>query len=219
MYARGVASSSMFDRLNELFDKIKSGSSSRGNIEYIIVGLGNPGPKYASTRHNVGFWAIDKLATGLNVEIKKFDFKSLCCETVIAEKRVLLIKPQTFMNLSGEAIVAVANRYKLSMEQIIIIYDDISLPPGKMRIRAKGSAGGHNGIKSIIEQTDTDEFPRIKIGVGQKPHKDYDLADWVLSIMPANEHKLVDEAIVNAIKSVELIVEGKIDEAINKYSR
>ena len=209
----------MFDRLNELFDKIKSSSSSRGNIEYIIVGLGNPGPKYANTRHNVGFWAIDKLATDLGVDIKKFEFKSLCSETVIADKRVLLVKPQTFMNLSGEAIYAVANRYKFAMDRIIIIYDDISLPPGKMRIRTKGSAGGHNGIKSIIEQADTDEFPRIKIGVGQKPHKDYDLADWVLSTMPENEHKQVNEIIANVIKSVELIVDGKIEEAINKYSR
>jgi PTH1 family peptidyl-tRNA hydrolase len=209
----------MFDRLNDLFEKIKSGSSSRGNMKYIIVGLGNPGSKYANTRHNVGFWAIDKLAADLRVEIKKSDFKSLCCEAVIADKRVLLLKPHTYMNLCGEAVYAVASWYKLPMERVIIIYDDISLPPGKMRIRAKGSAGGHNGIKSIIEQTDTDEFPRIKIGVGQKPHKDYDLADWVLSVMPENEHKLINEAIANAIKSVELIVEGKIEEAINKYSR
>lgn len=209
----------MLERLNELFDKIKSTGSSHRNIEYVIFGLGNPGSKYANTRHNAGFWTIDKLAVLLSVEIKKAEFKSLCCETIIADKRIMLVKPQTFMNLSGEAVYAVCNWFKLPMERIIIIYDDISLSPGIMRIRTKGSAGGHNGIKSIIQHIGTDEFPRIKIGVGQKPHKDYDLVDWVLSNMPENEHKEVNKAIDNAIKSIKLIIEGKTDEAISKYSK
>ena len=165
----------------DLFKKIESGNSlAHGKVEYIIAGLGNPGLQYVGTRHNVGFMTIDRFAEKNDVKINKMQFKGDCADIMIDEKRCLLLKPATYMNNSGESIEAAASFYKVQPENIIVLYDDISLPPGKMRIRRKGSAGGHNGIKSIIALTSSEEFPRIKIGVGEKPSKDYNLADWVL---------------------------------------
>lgn len=190
----------------------------RGKIEYIIAGLGNPGPKYADTRHNAGFKAIDLLAEKNGFEIKKSKFKSLIADEVIAGRRCLVMKPQTMMNLSGEAILEAADYYNISDENIIIIYDDISLDIGKIRIRRKGSAGGHNGIKSIISCLGSENFPRVKIGVDKKPDARIDLAAWVLGSFPKEKEAELNTALENAVGSVELMVNSKIDEAMNKYN-
>lgn len=192
---------------------------STGAISHIIVGLGNPGGRYEKTRHNVGFVAVDSIAQECSCVVKKLKFKSLVGECTIKGQKCLLMKPQTFMNNSGEALVAAMNFYKVPIEKVIVIYDDISLEPSEVRIRRKGSAGGHNGIKSIIELTGKDNFPRIKIGVGKKPHPDYDLADWVLSTFKSNEVKLVNEVADKCYEIASLIIEDSIDEAMNKYNR
>lgn len=190
----------------------------RGKIEYIIAGLGNPGPKYADTRHNAGFKAVDLMAKQNGFEIKKLKFKSLIADEMIAGKRCLIMKPQTMMNLSGEAILEAADYYNIPDENIIIIYDDISLDIGKLRIRRKGSAGGHNGIKSIISCLGSENFPRVKIGVDKKPDARTDLAAWVLGNFPKEKEAELNTALENAVSSVELIVNGKTDEAMNKYN-
>ena len=190
----------------------------RGKIEYIIAGLGNPGPKYADTRHNAGFKAVDLMANQNGFEIKKLKFKSLIADEMIAGKRCLIMKPQTMMNLSGEAILEAADYYNIPDENIIIIYDDISLDIGKLRIRRKGSAGGHNGIKSIISCLGSENFPRVKIGVDKKPDARTDLVDWVLGNFPKEKEAELNTALENAVSSVELIVNGKTDEAMNKYN-
>lgn len=190
----------------------------RGKIEYIIAGLGNPGPKYADTRHNAGFKAIDLLAEKNGFEIKKSKFKSLIADEVIAGRRCLIMKPQTMMNLSGEAILEAADYYNIPDENIIIIYDDISLDIGKIRIRRKGSAGGHNGIKSIISCLGSEDFPRVKIGVDKKPDARIDLAAWVLGSFPKEKEAELNTALENAVGSVELMVNNRIDEAMNKYN-
>lgn len=190
----------------------------RGKIEYIIAGLGNPGPKYADTRHNAGFKAIDLLAEKNGFEIKKSKFKSLIADEVISGRRCLVMKPQTMMNLSGEAILEAADYYNIPDENIIIIYDDISLDIGKIRIRRKGSAGGHNGIKSIISCLGSEDFPRVKIGVDKKPDARIDLAAWVLGSFPKEKEAELNTALENAVGSVELMVNSKIDEAMNKYN-
>lgn len=190
----------------------------RGKIEYIIAGLGNPGPKYADTRHNAGFKAVDLMARKNGFEIKKSKFKSLIADEVIAGKRCLIMKPQTMMNLSGEAILEAADYYNIPDENIIIIYDDISLDIGKIRIRRKGSAGGHNGIKSIISCLGSEDFPRVKIGVDKKPDARIDLAAWVLGNFPKEKEAELNTALENAVGSVELMVNSKIDEAMNKYN-
>ena len=170
---------SVFDILDKL--KTEREPALTGNIEYIICGLGNPGTQYENTRHNAGFMAIDTIAKNKNAEIKKLKFKSLTGDIMLGGVRCLLMKPTTFMNNSGEAVREALSFYKLPPEKLIVIYDDISMDVGRTRIRRKGSDGGHNGIKSIILCTNSDSFPRIKIGVGAKPHPDYNLADWVLS--------------------------------------
>lgn len=190
----------------------------RGKIEYIIAGLGNPGPKYADTRHNAGFKAVDLMARKNGFEIKKSKFKSLIADEVIAGKRCLIMKPQTMMNLSGEAILEAADYYNIPDENIIIIYDDISLDIGKIRIRRKGSAGGHNGIKSIISCLGSEDFPRVKIGVDKKSDARIDLAAWVLGNFPKEKEAELNSALENAVSSVELMVQGNIDEAMNKYN-
>lgn len=203
---------SLFERLR------KSNGDNMQAIEYIIVGLGNPGAKYENTRHNAGFLTIDRLAHRLNVKVNKLKFKSLCADTMLFGKRCLLMKPSTFMNNSGEAVVEAMRFYKIPIENVLVIYDDISLNPSEIRIRRKGSDGGHNGIKSIIFLTGKDTFPRIKVGVGSKPHPQYDLADWVLSSFKADERKPMEEAFDNACDSIELIVNGQIDKAMNKFN-
>lgn len=188
------------------------------NISWIIAGLGNPEPKYEITRHNAGFLAIDRIADNANVSIKKMKFHALIGEAELGGERCLLLKPLTYMNKSGEAIAEAMRYYQIPPERVLILFDDISLDPGKLRIRQKGSAGGHNGIKSIIEMTKSSDFPRIKIGVGKKPHPDYDLADWVLSKFKKDELPLMDEAFTNAADAAAMIVSGSVDRAMNCYN-
>lgn len=190
-----------------------------GPVEYIIVGLGNPGTKYENTRHNAGFMALDTLAEDIGADVKRLKFKSLTADVSINGVHCLLMKPTTFMNNSGEAVVEALNFYKLTTEQLVVIYDDISMDVGRTRIRGKGSDGGHNGIKSIIYLTGSDVFPRIKIGVGAKPHPDYDLADWVLGMFPKEQGEAIEAAFKNAAEAAKLIVSGKMNEAMNKYNK
>ncbi len=197
---------------NRLFQK-KSG------VEFLIVGLGNPTPKYDNTRHNVGFEAIDSISKKLSINTDIFKFKAKIGKGEINGKKCMLIKPTTFMNLSGEAVYAVMHYYKIPIENVIVIFDDISLDVGKVRIRRKGSHGGHNGIKSIIEQTGSDNFPRIKVGVGKKPHPDYDLADWVLSKFTKKEKPFIDEAVDNCSDIIKYIIDDKIDKAMALYNK
>lgn len=189
-----------------------------GIYDYMIVGLGNPGKKYDNTRHNVGFMCLDMLAQENAVSINKLKFSALISDVRLNGSRCLLMKPQTFMNLSGDAVVQAANFYKIPVERIIIVFDDISLDVGKLRIRRKGSHGGHNGLKSIAGRLGSNEYPRVKIGVGAKPHADYDLADWVLSNFGKDESKLLKTALENSVKSIELMVKDEIDEAMSKYN-
>ncbi len=184
---------------------------------FIIAGLGNPTKTYEGTRHNVGFEVIDVLAgrCGIDLGIKKD--RALCGKGVIEGARVLLVKPQTYMNLSGEAVGALASYYKVEPEDIIVVYDDISLEPGQLRIRAKGSAGGHNGIKNIIAHLGTQEFPRVKVGVGEKP-KGWDLADYVLSRFGGEERKIMDTAVSEAADAVISVIRDGIGAAMNRYN-
>lgn len=186
-------------------------------VEYIIAGLGNPGSQYENTRHNAGFITIDILAKKMNVKVDRIKYKSLCTTGIISEKKVMLMKPSTFMNNSGQAVVEAMNFFKVPPENVIVIFDDISLDIGKMRIRRKGSDGGHNGIKNIIYLSKSDRFPRIKLGVGHKPEK-WDLADWVLSSFSDTEMKLLKETAEKACSAVELIVDGNTDKAMNLYN-
>ncbi|MGN0666485.1 MAG: aminoacyl-tRNA hydrolase [Huintestinicola sp.] len=204
----------------DIFDQISKNkeASPVGSIEYIIAGLGNPGAEYENTRHNAGFMAIDTLAEKKGFDIKKLRFKSLTGETMLGGKRCLVMKPSTFMNNSGEAIVQAMNFYKIPIENVVVCYDDISLEPGKLRIRRKGSDGGHNGIKSIIYLTGSDNFPRVKIGVGAKPHKDYDLADWVLGNFPSEDIPKMKQSTADTCDALEHIVSGNIDKAMNLYN-
>ena len=189
------------------------------SIEYIIVGLGNPGQKYEKTRHNAGFIALDALSGEHGIRVDRVRWNALTGDGKIAGHRCLLMKPQTFMNNSGEAVVQAMHFYKLQPEQVIVILDDISLEPGVMRIRRKGSDGGQKGMRSIIQLCGSDQFPRIKLGVGKKPHPDYELADWVLSEFTSDDRKKLDAVVGDAVKAVELMVSDQIDEAMNRYSR
>lgn len=208
---------SVFDIFKRL--EAERGGNAQGAVEFIIAGLGNPGTKYEATRHNTGFMVLDELARGLGVELKKLSFKSLTAQAVIGGRKCLLMKPATYMNLSGQAVSEAMSYYKLSPENVLVIYDDISLDVGRMRIRQKGSAGGHNGIKSIILEINSDQFPRIKVGCGQKPHPDFDLADWVTSNFTRQEGEILEKtSLPNAAAAAKLIAEGKINEAMNKYN-
>ncbi len=191
---------------------------SSGGVKYLVVGLGNPDKKYRNTRHNTGFIAVDYMAKQLGVEIGKKKFDSLTAETVIAGEKVLLMKPQTYMNLSGVAVEKAASFYKIPPENVIIIFDDISLPVGKLRIRRKGTHGGHNGIRSIIDYLQSENFPRIKAGIGERPNPNYDLADWVLSTFKEDELKGIEEVASHCLDIVKLIIEGKIEQAMSKYN-
>lgn len=201
-----------------MFGILNNANRSQGGIEFLIVGLGNPGGKYELTRHNSGFLWADLFAESLNTEIKRLKYHALTAEVNIAGHRCLLMKPQTFMNNSGEAVSEAAKFYKIPLEKIIVVFDDISLPIGKLRVRRKGSAGGHNGIKSIIAHLGSENFPRVKIGVGAKPHPDYDLGDWVLTSFKKEDFPALKEAMENACQAVELIVKGETDKAMNQYN-
>lgn len=187
-------------------------------IEYIVAGLGNPGSRYENTRHNAGFKAMDLLAKEEGFSFKKLKFKALIADGMLGEKRCLFMKPQTMMNLSGDAIYEAAEYYNIPDENILIIFDDVSLDIGKTRIRRKGSAGGHNGIKSIISSLGGEDFPRIKIGVGKKPNASWDMADWVLAEFPKADSEKLDTALKNAVDAARLIVNGDIDKAMNLYN-
>ena len=200
-----------------LFDKIKKKEEAGGPPEYIIAGLGNPGTEYERTRHNTGFMAVEKAAEKAGVKIDKLKFKSYTAIGTLAGHRVLFMKPCTYMNLSGEAVTAAMEFYKIPIEHVIVLFDDISLDVGKMRIRKKGSDGGHNGIKNIIYLSGSNEFPRIKIGVGGKP-EGWDLADWVLSKFSDEDMKLLSPMFENAVSALGLIMDGKAEEAMGKYN-
>lgn len=185
---------------------------------YIIAGLGNPGKQYEKTRHNVGFDTLDKLADKYHISIENKKHKAICGQGYVEGQKVILVKPQTFMNLSGESLREVMDFYKVDpKEEMIVIYDDISLDPGQLRIRAKGSAGGHNGIKSIISHIGS-EFPRVKVGVGEKPAQ-FDLADYVLSRFSKEEREAVEDAMDRAVAAIEKIVLGDMAGAMNEYNK
>lgn len=199
-----------------MFFKKKATPAPSGSPEFMVVGLGNPGKDYEFTRHNAGFLTLDHIAVEADADVKKLKYKALIGDTVISGHRCLLVKPQTFMNNSGEAVREISQFYKIPPEKIIVIFDDISLPCGKLRIRRKGTDGGHNGIKSIIYHLNSDNFPRIKVGVGAKPHPDYNLADWVLSTFKKDELEELKKAITKATEVLPFMLDGEIDKAMNK---
>ena len=190
-----------------------------GGYQWLLVCLGNPGREYEGTRHNAGRMALEALAQKLGVRVEKLRFKSLCGDAVIAGKRVLLMAPGTYMNLSGQAVQEAAAFHKVPMDRVLVLMDDVSLPVGGLRIRKKGSDGGHNGLKNIIYLTGRDDFPRVKIGVGQKPHPDYDLADWVLGKFSPQDAKTLEGLFSDILPICQLMVEGRADEAMSKYNR
>lgn len=197
-----------------MFLKNKFSSS----IDFMIVGLGNPDRKYEITRHNTGFIAVDYIAEKRNFKINRIKFKSTVGECNINEKKVLFMKPATYMNNSGQAVVEAMNFYKLKPEQVIVIFDDISLDVGKMRIRSKGSDGGQKGMRSIIYLSGSDAFPRIKIGIGAKPNPHWELADWVLSKFSDKELKVIEQMADNANTAIEHIINGNITKAMNLFN-
>lgn len=189
-----------------------------GAVEFMIVGLGNPGVQYQNTRHNAGFMALDATAKALGIRVERARFHAYCGEGVCDGRHVLLMKPQTYMNNSGEAVCEAMRFYKLSADRVLLLFDDISLPVGGMRVRRSGSAGGQNGVKSILQLSGSEAFPRIKLGIGAKPHPDYNLADWVLSRFSEKELSLMGETAEKAAAAAQLIVSGNIEEAMNRYS-
>lgn len=201
-----------------MFKLFKKPNRQPSGCDYIFVGLGNPGLKYHNSRHNAGFMALDYFAERHNCEIRKMRFKGVTGECKVNGKKLLLLKPSTFMNLSGQSVVEAMNFYKLPPENVLVFFDDITLPPGKIRIRRKGSDGGQNGIKNIIYLSGSDNFPRIKIGVGSKPHPDYDLSDWVLSKFTGRETKDLEKSLLNASQAAEIILDQGIDEAMSQFN-
>lgn len=201
-----------------MLNLFQKGAEPSGPVEYLIVGLGNPGAQYEGTRHNAGFMALDTVAEKAGVKLDRLKFKGLCAQAVVGGKKVLLLKPSTFMNLSGQSVTEAMRFYKLPPEHVIVVYDDISFAPGKLRIRLKGSDGGQNGMKNIIYLSGSDAFPRIRLGTGDRPDRRYDLADWVLSRFSESERKLFDSAVENACDALELMVQGKTEEAMNRYN-
>lgn len=189
-----------------------------GGVSWLIVFLGNPGPRYEMTRHNAGFMAADAMAKEMNLSINKSRFKALTASCQIGEESVLLMKPQTFMNLSGDAVSQAAKFYKIPPERVIVVSDEISLPIGKLRIRTKGSAGGHNGLKDIIAKLGTDAFPRIRIGVGAPPHPDYDMADWVLSAFKNQDAEDMLAAAARAAQAAQCYITQGAERAMNRFN-
>ena len=189
-----------------------------GGISWLIVFLGNPGPRYDFTRHNAGFMAADAMAREKGLSINKARFRALTASCRIGEESVLLMKPQTFMNLSGQAVSQAAGFYKIPPEHIIVVSDEVSLPVGRLRIRTKGSAGGHNGLKDIIARLGTDAFPRIRIGVGAPPHPDYDMADWVLSGFKGKDAEDMTAAAARAAEAAECYITQGADRAMNRFN-
>ena len=205
----------MLDKLKDFFGKYEA----NGPVEYIVAGLGNPGREYENTRHNAGFMALDYLQKQEGFEMKRLRFKALCGDAMIAGKRVLFLKPSTFMNKSGESVRDAMQYYNVPPERTIILFDDISIDVGKLRIRVKGSDGGQKGMQNIIYLTGDDQFPRVRVGIGKKRHPDMKLADWVLSRFTPDELKTLDTVFENAAGAVRLMVNGDINQAMNRYNR
>lgn len=186
--------------------------------DWLVVGLGNPGRQYEKTRHNAGFMALDLLAKRLQVQLAKERFKAVTAQAEYGGQKLLLMQPQTFMNASGIAVEAAAHYYKLPPERVLVLFDDISLPIGRLRVRASGSAGGHNGLKSIIASIGSDGFPRVKIGVGAKPHPDYDLADWVLSVVAKGDWPQFEASLAGAAEAALEVIAHGCDKAAAQYN-
>ena len=197
-----------------MFFKEKTG----GAVSWLLVCLGNPGIKYKDTRHNVGFHAADAMENREHFRVDKLKFKALTGTCTLGGEKVLVMKPQTMMNLSGQAVQQAANFYKIPPEHIIVVFDDISLPVGKLRVRPSGSAGGHNGIKDIIAKLGSQNFPRVKIGVGEKPNPQYDLAAWVLGHPTQSEWKTIEETILRGLDAAECIITHGADQAMSRYN-
>ena len=202
----------------DLFRKIESPADNRP-ISRLVVGLGNPGATYDGTRHNAGFIAVDAIAKAQNASPFRLKFRALVSECVIGDERVLLMKPETFMNLSGEAVGEAAGFYKLAPEQVVVLCDDISFAPGALRIRRKGSAGGHNGLKSIIAHLGSDAFVRFRLGVGEKPNPAYDLADWVLGKFPKEDLAALTATANTLPEALSLWFSGKEDLCMSRFSK
>ena len=192
--------------------------SRKGPVSWLLVCLGNPGKEYENTRHNMGFLAADRLAAREGVKINKLKFRALTGEVTLGGERVLVLKPQTYMNLSGEAVKLAGGFYKIPPQRILVIYDDVSLPVGKLRVRPKGSAGGHNGIKNIIAHLGTEEFPRIKVGVGAPDHPERDMVSWVIGSPTQAERELLDKALDRAVEAATCVIERGVDEAMNRFN-
>ena len=195
------------------FDRNRSSGA-----EWLVVGLGNPGDKYENTRHNVGFLTVDELAERARVPVQRLKHRALTNTVELGGARVLLMKPITYMNLSGEAVHEAAAFYKVPPERILVISDEVALAPGKLRVRRSGSAGGHNGLKNIIAHLGSDQFPRIRLGVGSKPHPDYDMADWVLGRFQGEDKKAVEAAVKKAADAAECLIREGVDKAMNQYN-
>ena len=189
-----------------------------GGVDWLLVCLGNPGDQYENTRHNAGFMVADELADRHNIPVQRLKFRALTNTITVGDQKVLLMKPVTYMNLSGEAVHEAASFYKIPPEHVLVISDEVSLAPGKLRVRRSGSAGGHNGLKNIIAHLGTDQFPRIRVGVGQKPHPDYDMADWVLGKFQGEDKKAVESAVKRAADAAECLIREGVDKAMNKYN-
>ena len=189
-----------------------------GGVDWLVVGLGNPGSQYEQTRHNVGFQVVDELAERCQVPIQRLKFRALTNLAALGGELALLMKPVTYMNLSGEAVQEAAAFYKVPPERILVISDEVALPPGRIRVRRGGSAGGHNGLKNIIAHLGSDQFPRVRLGVGQKPHPDYDMADWVLGKPQGEERTAVEAAVVRAADAVECLLAKGLEEAMNRFN-
>jgi PTH1 family peptidyl-tRNA hydrolase len=194
------------------------GGKNSGPVSWIVAFLGNPGAKYTGTRHNVGFMTGDALGKTAGVKLDRLRFRALTGAGTLGGEKVFLMKPQTYMNLSGDAVGEAMRFYKLPLDRVLVVSDDVSLPVGKIRIRRDGSAGGHNGLKDIIDKCGGDTFPRIKIGVGSPPHPEYDMADWVLSAFSGKDKDLIAEAVTSAAAAVETIVRDGLDKAMNLYN-
>ena len=210
---RGISMS-----IDDLFKKIGTSGIPAGKPEYIVAGLGNPGKEYAGTRHNAGFMAIDFIAEKLGVRIDRAKFDALCGDAKVSGNRVLLMKPQTYMNASGVSVLAAADYYKILPEHVIVLCDDITQAPGKLRIRRGGSAGGHNGLKSIIGMLDSEGFPRIRLGIGEKPSPEYDLAAWVTGKFSESDKKALTSRFEEVYHAVELIIAGDFERAMCLYN-
>ena len=189
-----------------------------GGVDWLLVCLGNPGDKYENTRHNVGFMVADEIGERQRVPIQKLKYKALTNTVTLGGQKVLVMKPVTYMNLSGEAVRQAADFYKVAPDRVLVVSDDTALAVGKLRIRKSGSAGGHNGLKNIIQQLGTDQFPRLRLGVGEKPHPDYDLADWVLGKFQGEDKKQIDAAVKKAADAIECILSQGLDKGMNKFN-